>query len=294
MSHTILVTGATGTVGSEVVKALANCGVTVRAGVHSLVKGERLKKLNPEVQLVELDFDRPQTLAVAFTGVEKVFLLTPFTEQQVAEAKRLIDAARTAGVRHIVKLSAAGAEQEPGIQLGRWHREVEHYLEQSGLAYTLLRPTAFMQNFTQYYSAPIRQEGRFYMPLGDGKVSYVDARDIASVAATVLTDESEQHYGKAYTLTGPEAVGGNEAAQALSEATGRPVQYVDVPEDAARQAMLASHMPTWMTDALLELHAISKAGYAAGTTTTVQDITGRPPHTFQQFAHDCRQQFMPA
>ncbi|WP_303310380.1 SDR family oxidoreductase [Hymenobacter sp. BT730] len=295
MSHTILVTGATGTVGSEVVKALSNCGVTVRAGVHSLIKGDRLKKLNPTVQLVEMDFARPQTLAVALTGVDKVVLITPLDEHQVAEAKHVVDAARTAGVRHIIRLSVLGADQDPGIQLGRWHRAAEQYLEQSGIAYTLLRPNSFMQNFLVYHGHAIRHESRIYLPLGAGKISYVDVRDIAAVCATILTAEEEtQHYGKAYALTGPQALTVAEVAQSLSHATGRPIEYVDVPEDAARQAMLAAHMPDWMTDAMMELNALGKAGYAAAITNTIQELTGRAPHTFQQFAQDFHPQFSPA
>ncbi|AIZ64627.1 FMN-dependent NADH-azoreductase [Hymenobacter sp. DG25B] len=295
MSHTILVTGATGTVGSEVVKALSNCGVTVRAGVHSLIKGDRLKTLNPAVQLVEMDFADPQTLVVALTGVDKVVLITPFDEHQVEETKQLVDAARQAGVRYILRLSVLGAEQEPGILLGRWHRAAEQYIEQSGLAYTLLRPNSFMQNFLVYYGDAIREEGRIYLPLGEGKISYVDVRDIASVAATILTAQDEQqHYGKSYTLTGPQALSVAEAAQAISQATGRPVQYVDVPEAAARQGMQEAQMPAWMVDGMLELHSIGKAGYAAAVTSTVQDLTGRAPHTFQQFAQDFHPQFSPA
>jgi uncharacterized protein YbjT (DUF2867 family) len=289
MSHTILVTGATGTVGSELVLALANRGVTVRAGVHSIIKGDRFSHITSGVQLVEMDFHKPSTLRVALTGVGRVFMVTPFTEDQVAISKQFIDIAQQAGVQQIVRLSAAGAEAEPGIQLGRWHREVEQYLEQSGIAYTILRPSSFMQNFVEQYSDSIRHEGKFYLPLGEGKVSYIDIRDIAAVAATILTAEIQQHNGRAYTLTGPAALSGQEVADAISRATGRSVQYVDVPEAAARQAM--AQLPAWMTDALLELHAISKAGYAAGISTAVQDITGHPPHTIDQFAHDCRYHF---
>ena len=289
MSETILVTGATGTVGTEVVLALANRGATVRAGVHSIIKGDRFSHITSGVQLVEMSFHKPETLRVALTGADRVFMITPFTEDQVAISQRFIDIAQQAGVQQIVRLSAAGADAEPGIQLGRWHREVERYLEQSGLAYSVLRPSSFMQNFVEQYATTIKRENNFYLPLGEGQIAYLDVRDIAAVAATILTADIREHQGQAYTLTGPAALSGHAAAEALSTAVGRTITYVDVPEDAARQAM--AQLPAWMTDALLELDALGKAGYLAGTTTTVQDLTGHAPHSFEQFAHDYRHHF---
>ncbi|TGE22523.1 SDR family oxidoreductase [Hymenobacter aquaticus] len=279
-----MVTGATGNVGTELISALANRGLTVRAGVHSLIKGDRLRNLHPELQLVELDYSKPQTLHVALTGVDRLALITPFSEDQVEIGKRVIDAAKQAGVQHIVRLSAAGADAEPGIQLGRWHREVEQHLEQSGIAYTILRPGSFMQNFVNYNAESICHEGKLYMPLGEGKVSYVDARDIAATAAHILSTPGTEHYGKAYELTGPQALSLHEVAAAIGQATGQPVTYVDVPEEAARQSM--AQAPAWMRDAMLELYSLSKAGYTASVTNTVEAITGCAPHTIQQFAHD--------
>ena len=270
---------------------LANRGVTVRAGVHSIIKGDRLRHIYPDIQLVEIDYNRPNTLHVALTGVERVFLLTPFVENQVALAKQVIDAAKQAGVQQIVRLSVSGADAQPGIQLGRWHREVEGYLEQSGLAYTILRPNSFMQNFINYNSDSICKKGKFYLPLDNGRLSYVDVRDIASVAATVLTDDIAQHQGQAYTLTGPAALSGDDVAAAISQATGRSIAYVDVPEEAARQAM--SQAPSWMVDAMMELHNLGKAGHAAAVTNTVEEIASRPPYTFEQFAQDYHQRFQP-
>jgi uncharacterized protein YbjT (DUF2867 family) len=149
-----------------------------------------------------------------------------------------------------------------------------------------------MQNFVEQYGHSIRHDGKFYLPLGEGKIAYIDVRDIAAVAASILTADIGQHQGQAYTLTGPAALSGHEAAQALSQATGRSISYVDIPEEAARQAM--AQLPHWMTDALLELHAMAKAGYAAATTSTVQELTGHPPFTFEQFAHDYKQHFRAA
>jgi uncharacterized protein YbjT (DUF2867 family) len=279
MSDTILVTGATGTIGSRLVKELSEkAGVTVRVGARDPGK----VKTGGNVTAVAFDYAKPETIDAAVKGADRLFLLTPFSNEQVALGKKLVDAARAAGVRHVVKLSAIGCDIEPGIQLGRWHREVERHVEASGIAYTLLRPNNYMDNFINYY--PPAPDGNLYLPLGSGATSYIDARDIAAVAAAVLT--SNDHQNKAYELTGGEALTAAQVAGLLSEATGRSIHHVDVPEDAAKKAMLDLGMPGWMVDAMMELHAINKAGYAAGITGHVQQITGRAPRTFREFARD--------
>ncbi|MEP7123816.1 MAG: SDR family oxidoreductase [Byssovorax sp.] len=281
MASTILVTGATGTIGSEVVKALAaKPGVTVRVAVRSAAKAEKL--LGANVVPVDFDYEKPDTIAAAVKGADRVFLLTPFAENQVELGKLLIDAAKAAGVKHIVKLSAIGANIEPGIQLGRWHRATEKNIEASGIAYTFLRPANFMDNFIHYY--PPGGDGNIYLPLGTGACSYIDSRDIAAVAAAVLTEEG--HYGKAYDLTGPEAVTTAEAASAIGAVSGRDVHYVDVPDAAASKAMTDMQMPGWMVEAMMELHGIVKAGYASAISPLVEQLTGKAPRSFAEFARD--------
>ncbi|MDQ4140818.1 MAG: SDR family oxidoreductase [Bacteroidota bacterium] len=290
MHETILVTGATGTVGSEAVKALSSEDVRVRAGVHSLIKGDRLKVF-PNVELVEIDFSSPESLKVALTGVTRAFLITPFTQNQEELAQRFIDEAKQAGVKQIVRLSASGADAEPGIQLGRWHHEIEKYLETSEIPYVILRPTSFMQNYIHYERASILQEGKIYQPLGDGKVSYIDVHDIAAVAKVVLTQNDFKN--QILELSGPEAISVREIAAVLSEVTGRTITYVDVPEQAARQAMSSMHAPDWMIDAMMELNNILKLGYGANVTDTVEKITGQRARTFKEFAQENAQCFIP-
>lgn len=282
MSDIILVTAATGTVGKETVKALSAQGVRVRAAVHSLIKGENLKRL-PGVELVEIDFNRPETLRLAFTGVDKALLITPFVENQVAVGQELINAAQAAAVQHVVRLSASGAEAEPGIRLGREHREVEQSLQSAEINHTILRPTQFMQNFVNQHSATIKEQNAFYISLGQGRISYIDARDIADAAAEILLNPAP-HHGRVYTLTGPEALSGEEVAAILSLVVGREISYVDVPAEAARQAMEAHQLPAWMVGSLLELQDISKAGYASGITEDLPQILGRQPYSFHDFA----------
>lgn len=283
MRETILVTGATGTVGREIIKQLALQDVHVRAGVHSIITGENLKRL-PGVDIVEVNFEEPGSLHAAFTHVDRLMLITPLSEDQLEMTKNLVDEAKKQGVKHIVKLSALGAGAEHGIQLGRWHREMEQYIEASGIPYTFLRPASFMQNLVNFSAESIKREGKFYLPAGDGKVSCIDTRDIAAVAVEVLT--SEGHAGKIYELTGPEALSHQEMAAILSEETGKMISYVDVPEEAAREAMLAQHIPAQLVSAMMELYDVLKTGQAAGITDTVQELTGRAPHTFRQFARD--------
>ncbi|MBI5178638.1 MAG: SDR family oxidoreductase [Nitrospinae bacterium] len=274
-----MVTGATGNVGTELVKKLSAAGVAVRAAAHSMAKAEKVR--GPNVEIAELDFDKPETVSAAFYGVDKAFLLTPFTRNMAEQGKRLVDAAKKGGVKHVVRLSGFGADAEPGIQLGRWHRAVEKHIESSGMGYTILRPNNFMQNFIAHFRAA---GGVYYLPLGAGKISYIDIRDIANVAATVLT--APGHEGKAYTLTGGEALTVGEVAGTISAATGKKFAYVDVLEEAARKAMLEHHVPDWMASALMELHAVGKAGYAAHISPDVEAITGKKPITFGQFTRE--------
>ena len=291
MHTTILVTGATGTVGREVVKQLSmfDGDIRVRAGVHSVIKGENLKRL-PGVEIVEMDFEDQESLHAAFTHVDKLFLITPFAKDQVHMAKALVDEAKETGVKHIVKLSAMGADSEPGIQLGRWHREIEKYIEDSGIAYTFLRPSSFMQNFVNYNADTIKREGKIYMPTGNGKVGYIDARDIAAVGVEALTGEG--HEGQIYELTGPDAISNGEAAHILSEVTGKQVEFVDVPGDAARKNMVEHGTPDWMADAMMELYDVYKAGYSNQVFDSVQAVTDKKPHTFRQFAQDYKECFV--
>ncbi|WP_439881443.1 SDR family oxidoreductase [Pontibacter sp. MBLB2868] len=291
MHTTILVTGATGNVGREVVTQLAviDGDLRVRAGVHSLIKGENLKRL-PDVEIVEIDFKNRESLHAAFTHVDKLFLITPFAEDQIEMAKILVDEAKKTGVKHIVKLSAMGADAEPGIQLGRWHREIEKYIEESGIAYTFLRPALFMQNLENFNSESIKKEGKFYMSTGDGEIGYIDTRDIAAAAVEVLT--SEGHEGKSYDLTGPEALSNYDVAQIMTEVLGRKVSYVDVPEENAREAMKQQGMPEKLADALLELHGVYRSGYSNEVNDEVQSLIGRKPHSFRQFMMDYKDCFM--
>ncbi len=275
----ILVTGATGTTGSAVVRALAAAGVPVRAFVRDAGKAATLRL--PGVEIAVGDLDHPETLVPALDGVDHLFLLTPVDPRQVEQQGHAVDAAQRAGVRHVVKLSVLGAGLDASLSLARWHGQTEKQIEQSGMAWTHLRPHYFMQN-TLGFAASIAARGAIHAPMRDGRIGLVDTRDIAAVAACVLTRSG--HEGKAYDITGPEALSFHDIAARIGEATGRAVTYVDVSPSDAEKFLLAGGMPAWLADTLVGLYGIFAAGHASATTRVIEDVTGRPARTFAQFA----------
>ncbi len=275
----ILLTGATGTIGSATAAALKAAGVPFRVAARSPVKAQTLG-----VPVVEFDWDRPDTFDRAFAGAERVFLLTPLSDRQPEYATAAVAAAKRAGVRHIVRVSVIGAEAEPGIILSRVHRAAERIIQQSGIAWTMLRPTFYAQNFVNYYGVDPHKNGPVYLPHGQGAASWVDGRDVGEIAARALTETG--HEGMAYTLTGGQAVTTADAIGILGAALGRQYEYVDVPDDGAREALRTMGAPDWMVEGFAELHALVKHGYATGVSPAVGDLLRRPPRAFRQYAED--------
>lgn len=284
----ILVTGATGTVGSKLVEKLAAAKAPARALVRTPEKAARIEQLGLETALGDLE--QPETLRAALDGIEKVFLLSAPEERQAELQSNLIQAAKSAGgVRHIVKLSAVGVGSGlESISLGRLHRQTEEEIERSGIAYTHLRPNGFMQN-SFMFAKTIRTQNAFYAPLGDARVSYVDARDVSSVAFTTLTEEG--HENQEYEITGAEALSYKDMALEFSTALGKEVKHVEVPMDAARGAMLGMGMQEWLVNALTELFNYYGEGRADNVTDVVRKVTGKEPITFSQFVRDYAQAF---
>jgi len=280
MANKILITGGTGTVGSFLLEKLAATDANVRALVRSQGKAERIEASGLEAVIGDLD--KPETLPAALDGVEKVFLLTSPTERQAELEGNVIAAAKNAGVSHLVKLSAIGAGPD-APPLIRDHYLIEQEIESAGIPHTHLRPNGFMQNILM--TAPtIKEKGLFYGPLGEAKVSYVDARDIAAVAAAVLTGDG--HQGKAYEITGPRSLSYKEVAQEFSSVLGKDVQYIDLPLDAMRSSMLGTGMSAWLTDRLIGLFEFYRDGRAATVSNVVREVTGQEPITFRQFVRE--------
>jgi uncharacterized protein YbjT (DUF2867 family) len=231
---------------------------------------------------VEFDFERPETFAPALDGADRVFLIArPGDDHADLVAYPLIDEMKRQGVRHVVNLSAMGVEIRDDFAL----RRIERYLEDSGVGFTHLRPNFFMQVFS---SGPllldIRSTGAIHIPAADAKLSYIDVRDIAAVAAATLTEQG--HTGKAYTLTGGEALDHREIARAISGASGRTVQYVPISEEAARKSLEAAGLSPERTERLLGFYRLVRQGFCMPVSSDVQTLLGRSPISFAQFSSD--------
>ena len=284
MSATILVVGATGTTGKELVKLLAQNNKKTRVTVRPTSNTRELQALG--VELVQADLNDVDSLVNAMNGIQKVFFATPLVPNMVELSSSIIRAAKQAGVKHLVKVSGGGAEMDT---MAKWHRAVEKEIEQSGMAFTFLQSNTFMQNFIKFSSHTIRNQGAFYEPHGDGKSAYIDARDIARVAYRVLTEEG--HENKAYYLSGPEALSGAEIADILSSVTGKAIKFVDAPVESARASMLKAGMPAVIVEALLEHYQMVKLGHTAKVSSTVEEITGQKATSFETFAQENKEAF---
>jgi uncharacterized protein YbjT (DUF2867 family) len=295
MAETILITGASGNVGSEVVKQLSSAtkDIDIKAAGHSVKSVTRVLKPGDRIQPIEFDYGRPDTLRQALNGADKLFLLTPFQSDMVELSSNLLKEVENAGnIKHIVKLSVMGADAEPGITGGRLHRQVEKMIEESGIPFTFLRPNFFMQNFVNFLSQTIKEQDSFYLPAGDGKVSFVDIRDIAAVAVQALANNDEgRHNGKAYTITGPEAISYEDAARILSEQVGNKISYVSTSEEKAREGMKGIGMDEWFINSMMELYSITRMGHVSQVFSAIEEVTGRKPISFSQFARDYAESF---
>lgn len=277
----ILVTGATGSNGTEILKRLARRNVQVRAMVRDRDRARAIAL--PNVEVVAGDFDRPETLLGALAGVDRAFLLTNSSERAQAQQIAFVDAAKQSGVEHIVKLSQFGADANSPVRFLRYHAAVEAAIQASGMAYTFLRPNLFMQGLLNFRT-PIATQNTFYAAASDAKVSTVDVRDIALVAAASLTETG--HEGKIYDLTGPEALTHTEMAESLSNALGRQIAFVDVSPEAMHDTLLSAGFPVWQADGLLEDYAHYRLGEAAAIASGVHDAIGKNPRSFEEFARD--------
>lgn len=274
----ILITGATGTTGGELVKLFQARGVRAR-----VMARDPNKLTTTGLEIVRGDFADPKSLDAALAGIERAFLLSAPDIRSVELQGNFIEAARRAGVKHLVKVSSIAAAPDAPCRFLRWHAEIEKRLADSGIPHTNLRPGFFMQNML-WMAGSIKAEGAFYAPSGPGKMGMIDVRDIAAVAFKALTEDG--HAGKSYTLTGPEALSHADAAQKLSRVIGRRVRHVDVSPSDFRKTMLDAGMPEWFADGLNELYAWVREGGAAGVTNTVAKLTGKPPIRFEEFARD--------
>ncbi len=279
MTQTILVTGASGTVGRELSRLLVEAGATV---------GRATSRVAGEGQ-AHLDFVTGAGTEAALTGVDAVFLMSPPGHANQYELLGpVISAARTAGVRKVILMTAMGADADPTSPF----RKLELQLETSGMAWNVIRPNWFMQNFNSYWLHGITHAGAIQLPTGDAKGSFIDTRDIAASAAALL--RTSDHDNRAFDLTGEEALDHHEVARILSREADRTIRYEEVSPDAMRAGLLGAGLPAEYAEMMLGILGYFKLGYAERITDAVKVITGHVPRTFSAYAKDHRAAFVEA
>ena len=278
----ILVTGANGNIGSAVVPDLLGRGVPVRVLVRDTAKAQ--KAFGDRVEIIEGDLSDTASVQSALDGVEKVFLNTPSLDGFIDLQRPLIDAAAQAGVAHLVRISVMGADLTSPISYARGHATLDAHLASTDLPWTVLAPSGYFQNLLS--SAESIRQGAIYGSAGDGAVGFIDTRDIAEVAAAILTDDG--HQGQTHVLTGGRAITYSEIAAAFQSELGHDVAYVDVPPEAFGENLRGFGLPDSQVTDILALFEVFKAGYATTVTPDVAQLLGRQPRTIADFVHDYR------
>ncbi|MCO1595875.1 SDR family oxidoreductase [Micromonospora sp. RHAY321] len=280
---TILITGATGTVSGEVLRELAG-----KQPVRALVRDRSRVPDVDGVDYVVGDLDRPSTLAPAFDGVTTLWLLTAMGPLAPSQSMNALWAARHAGVRHVVRLSAIGAAHDAPTRNGRLHALSDAELQHSGIAWTILRPSNFMQNMLGTLAGD-----QLYGIFGEGRVGVVDVRDIAAVAAEILA-APQRHEGMIYTPTGPESISLHQAAEELTRTLGRPVRYVPQSPEQTLDGLLQAGLDEWTAEVLTEYRIAYGSGWGDFSNDHVASVTGRSPRSIAEFVRDHQRQFATA
>jgi len=273
----ILVTGATGTVGREVVRLLTEANAKVRA----LTRDPSKARFASSVEVVRGDFDDVASLEAATKGVEKVFLLA--IGPNLAEAEgRVLAAAKKNGAKHAVKISTLGAPAKR-VSIARWHRASEEQLEASGLQWTHLRPSGFMSNALSW-AGSIKKAGAVFGAVGDVKAPPIHPTDIAACAVVALTQSG--HENQAYELTGGEALSMHEQTEILGKAVGSPIRYVNLPDEKLRESMIAAGRPPAIADGVIELQKAVRDGGGTQVSPAVEKLLGRAPLKWEKWCQD--------
>jgi len=277
----LLLTGATGTAGSFIVNEFIQNQVPVRVLVRDRAKATRLENI-PTVEIVEGDMSQPRSLATALDGVERALMVSGPTMDMVGTQRAFIDASKAAGVRHLIKFSGLDARTETTFPFGLMHKEIEEYLEGSGLAWTHLRPTGFMQEYLR--EAPsIISNGALYLALGEVRLNPVDLIDVGRAGFLLLREGG--HEGVRLAMTGPQALTMAEIAERISIATGRRVPYVAVTPEQRREALISYGIPPEFADALdMQVHERLKGGPESQVDLSTHELLNIRPTSFLEFA----------
>jgi uncharacterized protein YbjT (DUF2867 family) len=277
----ILVTGATGNVGAALVRDLVAMGVPVRAFVRDPQRAEA--RIGKGAELFVGDYADPATIARAVEGAESLFLSSADWPGKVEFENAVIDAAASSGVGKIVKCSTVRAETGSALPPLQWHGIIEEHLLASGVPSVLLHSYFYMANLLAS-AEPVRGMGKLFAPASGAKIAMIDPRDTGAVAAVVLTTQT--YDGRTLELSGPEAITYEHVADQLSAATGRTIEFVDIPDEAAREAYVNAGLPDWLVTHLSLLFPLLREGIVDQPTQTVRDVTGREPRQFAVWARD--------
>jgi uncharacterized protein YbjT (DUF2867 family) len=284
MTIEILVTGATGNIGGEIIKALATQAIPARAMVRNPAKAAKLDG----IELVEGDFDNPTALNTALTGIKRAFLILPDSSEAERLGQNFLEAATQVGLEQIVYLSMWGAEENTAISFAKIHWQTEQQIKANRVGYTFLQPNLFMQNFLRQAPGIVAQ-GSVSLPMNEGKVSIVDIRDIAATAAGLLVNGGYKN--ETVIITGSESLTYPEATRQIGEIIGKEITYNVLSFETAKESYLKFGMnPTYVND-LIELYRLFDSGYGQAVTDVVEKIGKKKPYTFKQFVQDHLQAF---
>ena len=283
MMRKVLVTGATGRIGGQLVPRLAGYNdIAVRAFVRNAKKAASLEASGAELALGRLE--DPQSVRIAVDGIDTVVLITPATPDAADQASSVLAAAKAAGVRKIVRISVFKAAVDGPSGITRLHGRTDSEILESGLTYTVLRPPFFMQNLFFMAADSLAREGRLYFGIGYGKLGMIDLRDIVDCAESCVV--SDAYDDQVFTLTGPESIGFHHVASRLNDILGRPVQYIPVPPEAVERSIRAMGMGEWYAQVMRDLCRAYSENWGDLTTDSVARITGRAPRSFDVFARE--------
>ena len=274
----ILITGATGKTGSATAKSLGEKGETFRALIRNEEKKEGLESLGGEVVIGSIE--NTEVVNQSMQGVKTLLVLLPNSESQLALEKQLVDSAKQAGVERIVKMSSIEATPDATSPIPKLHLESEEYIKQSGLAWTMIKPNFYMQNLLAS-AGTIKEQGKIFLPMGDGKTGMIDTTDVGKVLAKVLSEDG--HESMNHEITGPEILSFYEVAEIFSEVLGKQVDYVDVPIDAYKETLGQFLTNQWHLDAVIDLFKGIAEGGIEDKTDTFNELMGETPKSLSQF-----------